>query len=252
MQYKKILDNILDAGEILLIAGAEVSRVEDTIRRMSAAYGFIRTDVFTITSSVMVTVHLENGETLSQIRRIKTHQTDMQKIEAVNALSRTVCASPIPADELQKKICNIKHEPQRSAKQQLAAYVIVAFAFSIFFGGKLRDGIAAAICSVVLFGIIYIGNRIHLQPIILTILASAMMCASAFLTVWCGMGNAVDKIIIGNIMLLIPGVALMSSVRDMILGDTISGLLGMCEAILRAVAIAIGCALVLMQLGGNI
>jgi len=60
-----------------------------------------------------------------------------------------------------------------------------------------------------------------------------------------GIGVSVDKIIIGNIMLLIPGIAFTTSVRDMISGDTISGLLGLCEAIIRALAIAVGFALVL-------
>ena len=38
----------------------------------------------------------------------------------------------------------------------------------------------------------------------------------------------------------------------MSVGDTISGLLGACEALLRAIAIAAGCALVLLQLGGAV
>ena len=36
----------------------------------------------------------------------------------------------------------------------------------------------------------------------------------------------------------------------MIVGDTISGRLGALEALIRALAIAAGCAIVLMQLGG--
>lgn len=65
-----------------------------------------------------------------------------------------------------------------------------------------------------------------------------------------GLGQNPDKIIIGNIMLLIPGIALTTSLRDMINGDTISGLLGLSEAVLKALAIAIGFAAVLMRMGG--
>ena len=65
-----------------------------------------------------------------------------------------------------------------------------------------------------------------------------------------GLGQIPDKIIIGNIMLLIPGIALTTSLRDMINGDTISGLLGLSEAVLKALAIAIGFAAVLMRMGG--
>ena len=65
-----------------------------------------------------------------------------------------------------------------------------------------------------------------------------------------GLGQNPDKIIIGNIMLLIPGIALTTSLRDMINGETISGLLGLSEAVLKALAIAIGFAAVLMRMGG--
>ena len=55
-QDTRTLKSILDAGEIILKSGGEVNRVEDTITRMCLAYGFLRADVFTITSSIVVTV----------------------------------------------------------------------------------------------------------------------------------------------------------------------------------------------------
>lgn len=57
-------------------------------------------------------------------------------------------------------------------------------------------------------------------------------------------------IIIGNIMLLIPGVVLTNSIRDMLSGDMISGLLRLSESVVLAVAIAIGFALSTALLGG--
>jgi uncharacterized membrane protein YjjP (DUF1212 family) len=53
-------------------------------------------------------------------------------------------------------------------------------------------------------------------------------------------------------MLLIPGIAFTTSLRDMINGDTISGLIGISEAAIKAIAIAIGFALVLVQMGGAV
>ena len=83
-QTDVILDGILDAGEILLKAGAEISRVEDTLRRMAVAYGFVRVDVFAITSNIVVTVHAEDGSNITQTRRITGRNTNMRKIEQVN------------------------------------------------------------------------------------------------------------------------------------------------------------------------
>ena len=53
---EQTLSAVLDAGELLLTSGAEAARVEDTMRRLARAYGFVRADVLTITASMAVTV----------------------------------------------------------------------------------------------------------------------------------------------------------------------------------------------------
>ena len=53
-----------------------------------------------------------------------------------------------------------------------------------------------------------------------------------------------DMISIGNIMLLIPGIALTNSLRDMFSGNTLAGLMRFIEALLLAMTIAFGFALV--------
>ena len=79
---------------------------------------------------------------------------------------------------------------------------------------------------------------------------SAITAFAVVLLVRLGIGNTPEKITIGNIMLLIPGIAFTTSLRDIINGDTISGLVGISEAVIKAVAIAIGFAAVLAQMGG--
>ena len=60
-----------------------------------------------------------------------------------------------------------------------------------------------------------------------------------------GLGQSAGKISIGNIMLLIPGIALTNSIRDMFSGDTISGTLRFCEAVLLSITVAFGFVLTL-------
>ena len=249
-QQEQILCAILDAGELLLTAGAEVARVEDTIRRMAKAYGFVRADVLTITASMVVTAQTEKGEVLTQTRRILRRETNMQRIEAVNALSRDVCTQPMQLEQFYVRLDAVRNIDDGPRWRKPLAYLIIAGAFTVFFGGTWRDAIAAMLCSMVLYLVGRMGTRIDLQPLVLTMISAAVMCFAVVVTVWIGLGQKLDYIIIGNIMLLIPGIALVTSLRDMIVGDTISGLLGACEALLRAIAIAAGCALVLMQLGG--
>lgn len=246
----QILSAILDVGEIMLMAGAEVNRVENTIQHMAGAYGFTKVDVFTITSSIVVTVREADGNIETQTRRIHGYDTNMRRIERCNALSRALCKKPLPISELLGQIQEIREERSYPEWMLFLFYGINAAAFSGFFGGSIRDMLAAAFGGLVVRVVLLTGRRLKVQNIILTILcaASAELVTLGFVAM--GLGQSVDKIMIGNIMLLIPGIALTTSLRDMISGDLISGLLGLCEAVIRAVAIAMGVALVLWQTGG--
>ena len=49
-----------------------------------------------------------------------------------------------------------------------------------------------------------------------------------------------DKIIIGDIMLLIPGLMSTNAIRDVLIGDTLSGIIRLIAALLLAAALALG------------
>ncbi|HKM35560.1 MAG TPA: threonine/serine exporter family protein [Lachnospiraceae bacterium] len=248
----QLLSAILDVGETMLISGAEVNRVENTIQHMAVAYGFSKVNVFAITSSIVVTVYEPEGNIYTQTRRIKVFETDMYKVERCNSLSRAVCKEPLCLKELMDQIDEMKNQKGYSEIVTLCIYGFVAAVFTGFFGGSVRDMVAALICGLTLRLILWTGRKLKVQNIILTIFCSAVIAFVTLLLVKAGLGESTDKIIIGNIMLLIPGMSLTTSLRDMINGDLISGLLGLCEAVIRAVAIAGGVALVLWQMGGGL
>ncbi|EGS31711.1 hypothetical protein HMPREF9130_1931 [Peptoniphilus sp. oral taxon 375 str. F0436] len=60
-----------------------------------------------------------------------------------------------------------------------------------------------------------------------------------------GLGHNIDHIIIGSIMLFVPGVAITNAIRDIMSDDFLSGLIGLVKAIFIALAIAIGVGIVL-------
>ena len=245
------LSSILDIGELLLMHGAEVSRVEDTIERLCKAYGFVRADVFTITSSIVVTAILSKGKALTQTRRIKERDTDLGKVAKLNALSRSVCEAPLALEEFCGKINRIRNAKKAPEYLNIGMYMIISAALSVFFGGTWMDGFAAAISGSVLFLTLYGSAVLKLNSIVQNMFCSAVTALAVLMLVRAGIGVNPDKIMIGNIMLVIPGIQLTNSLRDMINGDIISGLLNMSEALLKAIAVAMGFAVILSIGGGG-
>lgn len=239
----------LDAGELLLSCGAEVGRVEDTIQRLERVCGYDKVDVFTITSSIVATVRLPDGEAITQSRRIRARVTNLGKVAEINALSRRFCSGALTLAEFRKEVLAIRDEPSAPAWFDLLLYMVISFSLSIFFGGTLADGIAASLSGMVLFGMIQMSATLQMNSLLQTAICSAVTALAVLLLVAAGIGVHPDKIMIGNIMLVIPGIQLTTSLRDMINGDTISGLLNLSEAVLKAISVALGFALVLLAGG---
>ena len=237
-ELSELLHLFLDIGEQISAAGGEIYRVEDTLSRLGAAYGAIRTDVFAITSSLEVTMIFPGDIELTRTRRLRGSKTDFKSLEALNALSRRCCAHPMTADELRTAIAACSSH--RSALTLYIGSALAGGGFAIFFGGGIWDGIVAA-----LFGLIICFLQERLPGVcpnsVLVYFVAALVTGFGV----CLLGQEIgvlnpDMIMIGDIMLLIPGIAFTTAIRNMLVGDTISGILKMTESVVYAAALAGG------------
>lgn len=230
-EFNTLLDLFLDFGESMMNAGGEINRVEDSISRMGVAYGAIKTNVFVITSSIVLTMTFENGEEITQTRRIlSSGVTDFKKLEELNSLSRSCCNNKIPIKNLKKEIQKINRGTVPYFKQYVGS-IFAASGFAVFFGGTIVDGIIAGVFALL---ICWLQNTIaKVSPnkvffyFFCSLVAGLGIC---FLAKYVPYINA-DKVMIGDIMLVIPGIAITNAVRDMLVGDTISGAMRLVECL---------------------
>ena len=246
----RLLPDLLDMAEAMLVGGAEVSRVEDTITRVGLAYGALEMHVFVITSCIIITMAAPDGKEMTQTRRIAVAGgTDFIKVEQFNDLSRRCCAGQVPAEQLAQEVRRIAERQPNRAKIYLGS-VLAASGFVLFFGGTLLDAIMTAVFAVL---ICYMQEK--LLPMCMNQMAFNMICSLAVGMLISGYvhicpGLHLDKIMIGCVMLLIPGVALTNAVRNVLTGNTISGVMRLIEAFLWAAALAGGFMIALFLTGG--
>ena len=92
---------MLDVGERMLVAGAEVSRIEDMLQRLGHAYGILHTNVFVITSSISVTLELADGQLVTHTRRINRHTgNNLESRERIGRLMKQVCEGNLSMEQL--------------------------------------------------------------------------------------------------------------------------------------------------------
>lgn len=150
MLTKELLSYILDIGELMLVNGAEVNRVEDSISRICKAYDAKRVDVFTITSSIVVSIQLKSGNTLTQTRRILSYSTDLDKLDRLNNLSYYVCKHTPEAEYIRNEIEKIRIRRKYGAVVQYLVYGMIAGTFTIFYGGDVNDAAVSAAIGMIL------------------------------------------------------------------------------------------------------
>ncbi len=248
-----ILAIALDVGAETLRVGGEIHRVEDTVTRICRAYGAETVEVFAITSLITAEVRMPDGSYATRNRRVPTTYNHLARLEALNALSRTICKQPISAAEVATRLDAIRRYRPVPEWLCYVGGMLATGGFAVFFGGTLLDGLAAAVIAF------FLTLFARLRPLQINSMVKSLISSfgAGILSVLCvtiGFGDNVDKIIIGTIMLEIPGLSFGNSLRDLLCGDTLAGTMRFIQAILQALMIALGymAALVLLrqQIGG--
>ena len=240
MDYNMLLEFAVDMGYRLAMNGAETFRVEESIRRILAAYG-IESEVFAIPNCLTVSIETPDGKPMTRMRRIGFHGNDLDSVEKYSNLSRKICAEkPDPSEAY--SWMNRTDLSVRSYKlpMLLLGNFMGAFGFSIVFGGAFIDGICGGISGMLIGLINYFLGKRKVNPFFNTISSAFIMAFASYAMSAVGIAKNVDTVIIGALMILVPGLIFTNAMRDIIYGDTNSGMNRIVQVLLTAAAIALG------------
>ncbi len=239
MDYHKLVENILNIGKSMYEVGAEVHRVEDSILRMLHAYDCEYVETFVITNQITISTKF-NGEIITIMKRVKISNVDFARLDKLNNLSRLICSKKLNNEEIEdeyNKIINSVNKLKHILP--LIGSVLCCAGFTVFFGGDFLDAIVAG-----LLGLIIVVINQYLKPkmnqFIYSFLISFIIGCLGILMSKIGFGHNVDKVLIGTVMLIIPGMVITNSFRDIFLGDTITGSLRIIESAILVFCISAG------------
>lgn len=242
MDYYLLTDLAATMGYHLAMSGAETFRVEDTIHRILRAYG-VECEAFAIPNCVSVSLEAANGKPLMIMKRIGFHGNDLEALEKLNALSRRICAERPDVDEAMAWLEEtIKACRSYGTGVFYLGSVLVGLGFCLVFGGTLLDCLWAGAMGLIIGLITRFMDKQEANPFFSTLLAACCMALPAYIAAGLGLMNSPDAAIIGALMILVPGLPITNSMRDIIYGDTNSGIIRVVQVILAALAIALGTA----------
>ena len=242
MDYHTLLDLATDLGYELAMCGAETFRVEESIHRVLAAYG-IEAEVFAIPNYLVVSIITADGHPITRMRRIGSHGNDLDAVEKFSGLSRALCSRTPPPDQALQWLEQARQQRIRyNLPKEYLGYFLGAFGYALFFGGSAIDALCGGLCGMLVGLCLKFFTTQRASQFFSTITASFFMGVLAYAMGALGICKNPDATTIGALMILVPGLLFTNAMRDIIYGDTNSGINRIVQVFLVAVAIALGTA----------
>lgn len=242
---KEILTLAVEIGDILLRNGGEIYRVEDTVLHILDAFGIENYDVYVLSNGIFASANEEREDACSIIRHVPLGAVHLGKITAINQLSREICQQQCDVKTAWERLDECKNLPSPKTWFLNLICGIGCACYCYIFGGSLLDSACAFLLGVLLkWYLIYAGRKKN-SKFMSNIIGSALVTSGSLLFLNLGLPVLQDKIVIGDIMPLVPGIALTTSIRDLFNGDYLSGAIHLLDALLTAICIAVGVGMII-------
>ena len=236
-------------GRQLLQNGAEIYRVEESVQRLLTAYGCGQIEVFAIPSCIILNIQ-EGDRNYTKSVRIKAVSNNLRKLSLLNALCREICRQTPAVEESWQRLQKILDEPLYPVQVSYLAYGLAAFFFTLFWGGHLLDAVVAFPCGLLVKAVSSSMRRVRANVFFTNLVTSVLLALGPLLLELAGVGIYTDKIIIGTIMLLVPGIAITNVMRDVLAGDFLTALTRFVEVLIVALGITVGVAMAITGIRG--
>ncbi len=248
-EAKRLLNFSIKFSYYLLYNGGEVYRVEDSINRICKSFKNIKAvNTFALSNMVMISF-VYNGTNYTSMRRLNDSGKNLEKIALLNDLSRNIVSGKVDIDQAFIELKNIKN---RSSYSNVATVLLITLSapfLAFIFGGTLGDFIPACIAMLVEMSFIIYIEKYRLPSFIATFLSASAVALFVMTMSRLVHIENLSSIMIASIVPLFPGIQITNSMRDILSGDILSGIIGIMSAIFTAVSIAVGVVLVLRLFG---
>ncbi len=239
-ESQRILKLAVSVGETLLLSGGEIYRVQETVERILESYALEDYHVFVVSNGIFATINEETEQRGSMVRNVPLGSVHLGKIAAINQLSREICSHQCTLDEAYERLKACQELPEASRAAKILCAGMGCAAFCYIFGGRLAECALSFPLGMLLQTFLYAAGKYKLSKFMVNILGSAVVTAIGFSLSALGLNFMRDMVVIGSIVLLVPGVALTTSIRELFNGDYLSGSIHLADALMTAACIAVG------------
>lgn len=237
---KELLTLVVEICDAMLRNGTEIYRVEETAVRILEAHNIESFDIYILSNGIFASANEDKEDACSMIRHVPLASPHLGRVAALNQLVRELCAHECTVEDAWKRLEECRSIPFNPLRSRAFFSGIGCGGCTFLFGGSPMDMLFSFIIGVLLEFFSDILAQKKTSKFIANIFCSAFVTLLALIFVNLNLPFQYDKVIIGDIMPLVPGIALTTSIRDFFNGDYLCGTIHLIDALLTAFCIAVG------------
>lgn len=246
---KEILSLAVEIADVMLRNGGEIYRIEDTVIHILKAYHVESFDVYVLSNGIFASANEDKEDACSMIRHVPLGSVNLSKIAYLNQLTRDLCTHACTIEEGWERVKTAKNLPGYSHTIQNLFCGLGSACYTFIFGGSLIDFGFSFLIGLFEQMVLGLMSKQKISRFLRNVFASMFVSTCSILVLQTGLPVLQDKIIIGAIMPLVPGITFTTAIRDFHNGDYLSGTIHLIDALLTALCIAVGIIIPMAVLG---
>jgi uncharacterized membrane protein YjjP (DUF1212 family) len=236
----KMAELATETAQIVLQSGGETHRVENIIHKVCKQFGYEKVESFVTPTGIFLSVWDDQDHVATSVKRISSRTTDLDKIARISKLCNDIKLRSLTPEQYEQEMHVLELRRVYPLPIQVLFGGISASFYSLLFGGSWLDFGVAFFTGIFIILFNRSLYRMHFNIFLINAFCGALAVFIARFSGTYISGLQTDKIVIGSIMLLVPGLAITNAIRDTMAGDLVSGTARMVEAFFIAIAIAAG------------
>ena len=246
---EQFADMALEVGVFLISSGAHCGRVLGNLTRLADRWGFAIHIHPTFTGLTITAKKLSSGETVTRYLDAPPHKAQLSVLTRFSHLTWRVLEEKLSFDFVRRQLVEIKAE--RGYNYWLVAVVVglACACLCMLAGGDVRNGACAFVAAFAGAVVRVWMQRMRFNSMLVIIAAALTTTLIAGLDMIWRFGAFPETTLATSVLYLIPGVALVNSVIDLIEGHMVSSMARGLYAAFHLLCIATGMTVAITVLG---
>ena len=244
-----ILDFCKELGKQMIVAGANIERVNMTIERICHAYGLHDVTCANLTTRIYISAKDENKNYASRQTDVPPQNINLERLKKLNNLSYFVKDNTPDVTTLYDLLHQVKSN-DFPWWVILIGFIVAMAGLARIFNAGYAEILIVELNTLILFGLSKAFSRVHINKILTNLVSMFIVSSIAMLFYSAHFINSFYIVVITNAFYLIPGIPMINCARNLLCGNEMNGVIDLLKVLLEVCSIVAGVAAAYAVFGG--